>query len=126
MSDHIPAEATNRVVDRAAALAEGALSSTKAYANQALDGAFGQIESARQQATPLLNGVSDQAGALLHRGTDAVKEGSQHLRDTAHRANESTVRYISQDPIKAMLIAAATGAALMALIGLMGRSRNHA
>jgi hypothetical protein len=36
------------------------------------------------------------------------------------------VAYIRDEPVKAMLIAAATGAALMALINLVSRSRHHA
>jgi hypothetical protein len=34
------------------------------------------------------------------------------------------VGYIKDEPVKAMLIAAATGAALMALVGLVSRSRS--
>jgi ElaB/YqjD/DUF883 family membrane-anchored ribosome-binding protein len=39
------------------------------------------------------------------------------------RATDSTVNYIKDEPLKAMLIAAATGAALMALMALLNRSR---
>ncbi len=126
MSYNTTTEESNRLVDQAANKAEDAIRSTKTYANHALDGVSGAVEEVRHQAAPLFNNVSEQAGALAQRGVDAVKETSQQLRDKAHKASESTAGYISQDPIKAMLIAAATGAALMALIGLMGRSRDRA
>ena len=44
------------------------------------------------------------------------------LRDQAVRASDKTVGYIKDEPMKAMLIAAAAGAALMALVALLGRS----
>jgi ElaB/YqjD/DUF883 family membrane-anchored ribosome-binding protein len=55
----------------------------------------------------------------------AVKESTQQLREKAVQASDTTVSYIRDEPIKAMLIAAATGAALMALVGLLGRSSRH-
>jgi ElaB/YqjD/DUF883 family membrane-anchored ribosome-binding protein len=36
-----------------------------------------------------------------------------------------TVAYVKDEPVKAMLIAAATGAVLMGLISMMGRSRDY-
>ena len=38
------------------------------------------------------------------------------------RAQDTTVGYIKDEPVKSMLIAAATGAALMALVSMMSRS----
>lgn len=53
---------------------------------------------------------------------DSVRDSSRQLRNKAQAASDSTVRYIRDDPVKAMLIAAATGAALMALVSLMSHS----
>lgn len=41
------------------------------------------------------------------------------------KASDDTVSYIKDEPVRAMLIAAATGAALMALLSMMGRSRDR-
>jgi ElaB/YqjD/DUF883 family membrane-anchored ribosome-binding protein len=41
------------------------------------------------------------------------------VRDQAMRASDGTLNYIKDEPVKAMLIAAAAGAALMALLGLL-------
>ena len=79
----------------------------------------------RDMAVPALNRTGEQIGALAQRGVDAVRGGSQQLRDSAQRASDTTVGYIKDEPVKAVLIAAATGAALMALIGLMTRSRDR-
>jgi len=56
---------------------------------------------------------------------DSVRDTSRQLRDKAQQASDSTVRYIRDDPVKSVLIAAATGAALMALISLVSHSRDR-
>jgi ElaB/YqjD/DUF883 family membrane-anchored ribosome-binding protein len=78
-----------------------------------------------EQAAPLLTRATEQASALAQRGVDAVLDGSQHLRERALRVSDSTVNYIRDEPVKAVLIAAAAGAALMAMVSLLGGSRNR-
>ncbi len=114
----------NGLADQAADSADQAIRSTQRVANATLDRMAGSVQDLRQQAAPLLNRVSAQAGELAQRGVDAVRDTSQQLRDKAVRASDGTVNYIRDEPVKAMLIAAATGAALMALIGLMSRNRH--
>ncbi|APW42983.1 hypothetical protein [Rhodoferax saidenbachensis] len=80
---------------------------------------------AANQIAPLLDRATEQAGALAQRGLHAVQDSAQQLREKAAHSGEVTVRYIQSDPVKAVLIAAATGAALMALISLASRSRHH-
>ena len=53
-----------------------------------------------------------------------MRDSSQQLREKAQLASESTVAYVKDEPVKSMLIAAATGALLMGLVSLMGRSRD--
>lgn len=117
-------EETNDVVEKAAQSADQAIKSTQRVANEALETLAGGVEDARQQATPLLNRATEQAGALAQRGADAVRDSSRQLREGALRASDSTANYVKDEPIKAILIAAAVGAALMALVNLMGRSRD--
>jgi len=118
-------EQANGLADQAAQSADHAIRSTQRVANEALDSLAGSVQDMRDQAAPLLNRANQQAVAMARRGVDAVRDTSQHLRDRAPRASEGTVTYIRGEPVKAMLIAAATGAALMALIGLMTRSRDR-
>ena len=56
---------------------------------------------------------------------DAVRDTSQQVRERAVRVSDGTVGYIRDEPVKSVLIAAATGAVLMALVGLMGRSNSR-
>jgi len=75
------------------------------------------------QAAPMLERAVDQVNAMAHQGANSVREGSQALRSKALHASDDTARYIRGEPVKSMLIAAATGAALMAVLALLGRSR---
>jgi ElaB/YqjD/DUF883 family membrane-anchored ribosome-binding protein len=59
-------------------------------------------------------------------GVGRVRETAQQVRERAARASQTTVSYIRHDPVKSVLIAAATGAALMALVSLLTRTtHNH-
>lgn len=73
----------------------------------------------------MVNRATEQASALAHRGADAVRDSSRQLREKATHASDVTVNYIKDEPVKSILIAAATGAALMGIVSMMGRSRRH-
>jgi len=120
-----PFETSNTLVDQASDSAERAIKSTQRMANETLDSLAGSVHDVRDRVAPVLNRSSEQLAALAQRGVDAVRDSSQQLKDKALRASDTTVGYIKDEPVKAMLIAAATGAALMALIGLLSRSRSH-
>ncbi|MEO6410214.1 MAG: hypothetical protein ABIO45_15880 [Burkholderiaceae bacterium] len=110
--------------DQAASKADSAIKSTQKMANDALDTLSDKVDDIRSQAAPTINRLATKAEDAARRGIAAVKDTTQQLRDKANQATDTTVTYIKDDPIKAMLIAAATGAALMALLSLMGRSRD--
>ena len=116
-------EATH-LADQAADSASQALRSTQSVANQAFDRLSDKLESARDTAVPLINRLSSQAETVARRGVEAVRDTGVQVREKALKASDSTDSYIKDEPVKAMLIAAATGAALMALIGLLSRSRS--
>lgn len=69
--------------------------------------------------------MTDQASKLAHRGVDALNDASHQVRDRVLQASDNTVNYIRAEPVKAALMAAATGAALMGLVCLMSRPRDR-
>ena len=111
------------LADQAAEKADAAIKSTQRATNDALDSLSVSVQDARQTVSPMLTRATEQASALAQRGVDAVRASSQQIRDRALLATDATAGYIKNDPIKAVLIAAATGAALMALVGLLNRPR---
>ncbi len=125
MNSTKPFEQTNTIIDSMTKDAEQALGSLKTNTSAAIDGLSTNLNHLNEQAAPLLHSATEQASALAHRGVDAMRNGSVHLRESAQRASEGTVSYIKGEPVKAMLIAAATGATLMGLLSLMTSSRNR-
>jgi ElaB/YqjD/DUF883 family membrane-anchored ribosome-binding protein len=117
-----PAPLTHNAADTAAARIEHAMQATQGVADQALDKLASTAQGPRQQVSPLLERAGEQAGALVQRGADAVRDGTQQLRDQTQRASDSTLNYIKDEPVKAVLIAAAAGAALVTLLGLLRKS----
>lgn len=85
--------------------------SANALTEQAAHSADHALKSSKRVATDMINGL-----------TNSMHETSQHVQDSALRASHSTVKFIKDEPVKSILIAAATGATLMALVGLMSRS----
>lgn len=105
----------DKTADDAADLADNAIRSSQRFANQALDQIADRVDTVRERA----NAAISSTQALTKRGIDAVRDGSQQLRQQALRATDSTAAYVKEEPFKSILIAAAVGAGLMALIGLM-------
>ena len=83
-------------------------------ANQAADTADAAIRSARQKAGDALDGLSERM-----RG---VKDQASATFERLRPQIDSVASYARDEPTKALLIAAATGAGIMGLIALMSRS----
>lgn len=116
-----PTDTSNPLSDRAAEAADHAIKAGQRVANDALDGLSGTVQDMRHQAAPLLNRVSEQAASMTEHGVHAIRDSAEHLRERAVRASDSTLNYVKHEPVKAVLIAAATGALLMAALSLMTR-----
>jgi len=102
------------LADQAVESTNQAIKSTQRVTNEAFDSLADRVQD-----------LSQQASVLAHHGVDSVRDTSQQLRDKALRASDNTLNYIKDEPVKSVLIAAATGAALMALICLTARSRDR-
>lgn len=83
---------------------------TDTLVNQAVHSADQAIQTSQRAANDALKGLAN----AMH-----------DLRLKADRASDNTVSYIRHEPVKSVLIAAATGAALMALISLLAPSRSR-
>jgi ElaB/YqjD/DUF883 family membrane-anchored ribosome-binding protein len=107
-------------------------------ASEAVDNAIDQIDRRSQEvhdefadkahdvvnkSKPTMERWAKDAESAARRGIDAASDATHRLRDRAARTTDSTVDYIKDEPVKAMLIAAAAGAALVTLMGLIHRSR---
>jgi ElaB/YqjD/DUF883 family membrane-anchored ribosome-binding protein len=82
------------------------------------------ISSVRQTATKIGEKAADQTQTILGRGIDSAKATAQQVRDSATQASESLVTYTKANPVKAILIAAASGALVAMLTKALSRSRD--
>lgn len=94
------------------------------FLNKPVENSSAIAEQASQSIDQVVK-ATQQVSSMAHRGMDSVRETSHQLRVKADRASENTVNFIRQEPVKSVLIAAATGAVLVALASLISRSRDR-
>ena len=79
------------------------------------------LKNALDKAPSAIGEAAAQLQALTRRGLDSAREISAGARDKAGRASDSTLAYIKDEPIKAVLIAAAAGAVITLLASALTR-----
>ena len=107
----------------AAQTAERAAQTARNGIGQGLHEASNGLDHARSETGNALRQLASESDALLHRGLDKVRDASGQLREKSLHAKDTASTYIQHEPMKSMLMAAAVGAGLMALVALF--SRNH-
>lgn len=66
--------------------------------------------------------IANTLEGLGHQATALAADGARSVRDHALHARDSTAGYMHERPVSALLLAAAGGAGLMLLAGLLMRS----
>jgi ElaB/YqjD/DUF883 family membrane-anchored ribosome-binding protein len=89
---------------------------------QLSDGATSMLDATTDAAGKVMNTVNAEAQNLTNRGSQLLQDGTAQVRKQAEAARDATRGYIQQDPMKAVLIAAAAGAGLVLLGSLLTRS----
>lgn len=105
--------------------AAAALKAAERDAHAAIDSAVDGLASAYGDAKPLLSRVSERARGYASDGYDAARERAAALKERSQQAVESTRGYVKDEPIKSLLIAAAVGAAVIALVEVVRIRRNR-
>jgi ElaB/YqjD/DUF883 family membrane-anchored ribosome-binding protein len=118
-------ENVDKAADQAASKATGVIQSTKRVANGALDSLQHGVDELRQTVPSAFSNAAAQVEDLTRRGLERAKQTSAQVREKVNGASERTVEYIKDEPVKSVLIAAAAGAAMAALIGWVARSRSR-
>ena len=116
-----PSTTTSEHFNRAAA----ALKAAERDAHAAIDSAVDGLASAYGDTKPLLSRVSQRARDYASDGYDAARERAAHLKERGQQAVDSTRGYVKDEPIKSLLIAAAVGAAVIALVEVVRIRRNR-
>jgi ElaB/YqjD/DUF883 family membrane-anchored ribosome-binding protein len=96
--------------------------STQQSTNKALDRASDRVDEIKSDVAPALDELSGQAQEGMQKGRDVFNDTAKIVRGKAAQASDMALAYTQDEPIKAILIAAATGAVLMGLVAVMARS----
>ncbi|MFT3720500.1 hypothetical protein [Pseudorhodoferax sp.] len=111
------------VTDRVMHTAQEAVSSTRDFANQALDGADRTVRRLRDRLDPTVEQLAASAQRLAHRSLDLANETGARAQRSLRQYADATERYVSDQPVRAILIAAAAGAVIAALALASARRR---
>lgn len=105
--------------------ASAALKAAERDAHAAIDSAVDGLASVYGEAQPLLARVGKQARGYASDSYDAARQQAANLRDRSLKAVDSSRGYVRDEPVKSLLIAAAVGAAVIALVEVVRVRRNR-
>jgi len=74
------------------------------------------LQKVRERVVPSATRWASQAEELAHRSVNTVRGQSEQLRGRAMAVSDRGIRYVKDEPLKAVLIAAAAGALLAFLL----------
>ena len=106
-------------------------SAPASYADEAMHGAEGVLESTRQLASQVIGKAGEKIRDMRYGTRDLASKGMSAATDATAAAQKQlsryadvTGRYVSDQPVKSVLIAVAAGAAIAALV-VAARRRNR-
>ena len=102
-----------------AALAQRAVHSTEQAADQMLGKLADKIDATRGEIAAEGTRISGATNWAIDKAKDTLRSAAGYARK---RATTTLETYTREDPIRAILIAAGTGAVLMGLVAMMARS----
>ncbi|MFC5521187.1 hypothetical protein [Polaromonas jejuensis] len=89
----------------------------------AVDKAGNQVHELRGRVDPVVDMLTSKAQQLARHSLDLAAEAKDRAQQSLNRAAGVTTRYVSEQPVRSVLIAAAVGAAV-ALLVASSRQRN--
>src|SRR5271157_540485 len=107
------------LADKATNKVQGGIRDAKLTVNRAADQLSSNADQLRSETKPLIKKAAQQTNAFAQ----SVGEVTQRIRAAASQASESATEYAKENPVKAILIAVASGAVLATLFHTISRSR---
>ena len=108
--------------DEAAGAAKDGIRSAQKGRGNAADSVAGTVDQLRDRSAPALEKASAKTQEVGKKGKDALTDASGSIRDRAAKASDAAVACAQDEPMKALLIAAAAGALLVGLLVMVVRS----
>ena len=120
-------DATSTAHQTSAAILDSAgrsVDSTREYANDALDKAESKVRELRGQVDPMVDMLTAKAQKLARQSLDLASEAKHRAQQSLSQASAATGRYVSEQPLRSVLITAAVGAAVAMLISATRHNHN--
>jgi ElaB/YqjD/DUF883 family membrane-anchored ribosome-binding protein len=108
------------LADKATNKVQGGIQDAKRTVNRAADQLSRKADDFGSESKPWIKKAAQQTNAFAQ----SVGDATQRIRDSASQASESATAYARENPVKAILIAAASGVVLATLFNMISRSRN--
>ena len=89
---------------------------TRSYAKEALDQAEGKIRELRGNVDPMVDKLAETAQKLARQSMDMAAEAKHKAEESMARYAGITTKYVTEQPVRSILIAAAVGAAVALLV----------
>jgi len=74
------------------------------------------VRELKREARPAFEALASKAQDTLRRGIDAASQTGAQAQESVQRYADATGKYIAQQPVKSVLIAAGAGALLAGLL----------
>ncbi len=103
--------------------AEQAVESARAFSNDSLDKAGAAMRDVRSSLSSTTEELAARAQDLARKGIAAASKTSARAQKKVGHYADATGRYVADQPVKSVLIAAAVGAAIAALV-IAARNRD--
>jgi ElaB/YqjD/DUF883 family membrane-anchored ribosome-binding protein len=93
-----------------------AIDTTRDFANDALDTAEDKVRMLRGEIDPIVDMLASKAQKLARQSLDMAAHAKDRAQQSMSRASDATTRYVSEQPLRSVMIAAAVGAAVALLV----------
>jgi ElaB/YqjD/DUF883 family membrane-anchored ribosome-binding protein len=112
------------LADSATDKAQNGIRSAQRATSNAGDALSDKVDDLRSEATPLIRKASARVQSIGSQGLDAVTDATQRARESLSDASDAIISYTKENPVKALAIAAASGALVYGLVKLIQSSRD--
>ena len=119
-------DGARQLSDQVLESAGNAVDTTRNFSNDTLDMADRKVRNVRDRLTPAIDELSVSAQRLAKRGSDLAAETAARAQRSFSQCAGATERYVAEQPVKAVLIAAVAGAVLAALAMSSRKRRDDA
>lgn len=94
-------------------------------AHRAIDRLADEAVGWRDEAAPVIDRLAGRAGDAVRHGAAWARESGNLMRRRVVDLSDRTVGYVRDDPVRAVLTAAAVGTVLFAVVRLLTARRNR-